>query len=89
MPEYEITIGDLQRLLRESGGEDENVDLDGDILDVDFEELGYDSLALLETAGRIQRDYGITLDDSTVSDARTPRALMAAVNNVLLASEAG
>nr|WP_197972294.1 MULTISPECIES: acyl carrier protein [Streptomyces] len=64
----------------ESAGADENVDLDGDILDTDFEELSYESLAILETCGRIERDYGISLDDSVVTEARTPRALLEIVN---------
>nr|WP_155073818.1 acyl carrier protein [Streptomyces taklimakanensis] len=74
---------ELKRILREGAGTDENVDLDGDILDTDFEELGYESLALLETCGRIEREYDISLDDSAVSDARTPRALVDLVNGHL------
>ena len=89
LPQHEFTITDLVALLRACGGEDEDVDLYGDILDVEFEELGYDSLALLETAGRIQREYDITLDDATVGESRTPRALLAAVNDRLLAPKAG
>lgn len=78
----EITIEDLKRILLESAGADESVDLDGDVLDVEFAELGYDSLALLETAAVIARQYGITLDDETAAGARTPRELLAAVNEV-------
>ncbi|MBR7678953.1 acyl carrier protein, partial [Streptomyces daliensis] len=69
---------DLRRILREGAGE--TVDLDGDILDTGFEELGYESLALLETGGRIEREYGITLDDAALTDAVTPRALIEVVN---------
>ncbi|MCB5170195.1 acyl carrier protein [Streptomyces bambusae] len=74
-----FTLEDLKRILREGAGADENVDLDGDILDMEFEELGYESLALLETCGRIEREYAITLDDNVISDAKTPRALLDAV----------
>ncbi|WP_410537957.1 acyl carrier protein [Streptomyces sp. KL2] len=78
-----FTVEDLRRILREGAGADESVDLDGDILDTDFEELGYESLALLETGGRIEREYGIKLDDSALTDARTPRALIELVNSRL------
>ncbi|MEU4181250.1 MULTISPECIES: acyl carrier protein [Streptomyces] len=76
----EFSLDDLKRILREGAGADEGVDLDGDILDTGFEELGYESLALLETAGRIEREFGVTLDDDVLTDAQTPRTLLAAVN---------
>jgi minimal PKS acyl carrier protein len=85
MARQEITIEDLKRILRTAAGEVEGNDLDGDILDQTFTGLGYDSLALLETAGRIEREYGIKLDDSTIADSETPRALLAAVNEQLAA----
>ncbi|MCL6291373.1 acyl carrier protein [Streptomyces sp. ID03-2B] len=80
MSKQEFTLEDLKRILLEGAGADEGVDLDGDILDTDFEELGYESLALLETGGRIEREYGITLDDDVLADSRTPRSLIAAIN---------
>ncbi|MEU8027629.1 acyl carrier protein [Streptomyces sp. NPDC049099] len=80
MTHTEFTLEDLKRILREGAGTDEGVDLDGDILDVDFEDLGYESLALLETGGRIEREYEISLDEDALSEARTPRALLEAVN---------
>lgn len=83
MSEQEFTITDLKRILLEGAGAEEGVDLDGDILDTDFEELGYESLALLETGGRIEREYGISLDDDIFTDNRTPRALVVAINGYL------
>ncbi|MFF0292717.1 acyl carrier protein [Kitasatospora sp. NPDC004615] len=80
MSAQEFTIEDLKRILLEGAGADEDVDLDGDILDTDFEELGYESLALLETGGRIEREYGISLDDEIFADNKTPRTLVAAIN---------
>ncbi|MGH3720758.1 MAG: acyl carrier protein [Pseudonocardiaceae bacterium] len=76
----EVTIEDLKRILREGAGADEDVDLDGEILDTDFGVLGYDSLALLETAARITREYGVTLDDEAATSARTPRRFLDVVN---------
>ncbi|MET9775320.1 acyl carrier protein [Streptomyces sp. NPDC006367] len=83
MPAQSFTLDDLRRVLLEAAGADESVDLDGDILDTDFEELSYESLAILETCGRIEREYGITLDDSVVTEAKTPRALLGLVNTQL------
>lgn len=77
-----ITLDDLTRLLRESAGEEEGIDLDGDILDTEFLDLGYDSLALLQVTGRIQREYGIELPDDAVADAETPRALLDLINQI-------
>ncbi len=88
MGSQQLTIDVLKRILREAAGEDESIDLEGDILDLDFQALGYDSLALLETGGRIEREYAIQLDDTTITEAETPRALLAAVNDRLAAVHA-
>ncbi|MDQ3403033.1 MAG: acyl carrier protein [Actinomycetota bacterium] len=80
MTSSEMTIDALRRILQEGAGADETVNLDGDILDSRFEDLGYDSLALLETAARIEREYGITLEDELTTSAQTPRELLAVVN---------
>ncbi|MEV6421199.1 acyl carrier protein [Streptomyces sp. NPDC051662] len=88
MPVTTFTIDDLKSILREGAGADEGVDLDGDILDAEFDALGYESLAMLETAGRIEREYGISLDEELFADARTPRALIALVNQQLTTAQA-
>jgi act minimal PKS acyl carrier protein len=80
LPTPALTLDDLRRILRECAGETDTVDLDSDILDVEFEQLGYDSLALLETAGQIGDEYGVELDDDIATSARTPRELLEAVN---------
>jgi act minimal PKS acyl carrier protein len=81
MSEFEIQ--DLVRLLRECAGEDESVDLEGEILDTTFEDLGYDSLALFNTVSRIERDYTIQLPDEVVSEAKTPSQLLKLINEVI------
>ncbi|MFB7947564.1 acyl carrier protein [Kitasatospora phosalacinea] len=80
MPGPLFTLDDLRRILRSGAGADEGVDLDGDILDVDFADLGYESLALLETGVLVEKDFDVTLADETLTTARTPRALIDAVN---------
>jgi act minimal PKS acyl carrier protein len=79
----EMTIDDLRRILRESAGEEEGVDLNGDIIDVEFAELGYDSIALLETGGYVERERGVSLDEESVTSAKTPRTFLAVVNDSL------
>ncbi|MEW2618883.1 acyl carrier protein [Streptomyces sp. NPDC048106] len=74
----EVTIDDLRQLLRTAAGESE-ADLDGDILDVEFGSLGYDSLALLETASLIERHHGVKVADD-ISAVRTPREFLDRVN---------
>ncbi|MFD6282084.1 acyl carrier protein [Streptomyces sp. NPDC060209] len=74
-----FTLDDLKRVMRECAGEDESIDLDGDILDAPFEDLGYDSLALLETATRIERELGVRMPEEVLSGAKTPRLLLEAV----------
>ncbi len=89
MASDELTIIDLTRILREAAGASDGIEAGDDILDRPFIDLGYDSLALLETAGRIERERGIQLDDSTVGGAETPRAFLAAVNEQLAAHAVG
>ncbi|MFJ8043435.1 acyl carrier protein [Kitasatospora sp. NPDC096147] len=78
-----LSIDEFTQILRESAGEDDGVDLTGDVADVPFTELGYDSLALLEVAGRITRDYGVVLPDEDLDGVDTPRAFVELVNSTL------
>lgn len=80
-----LSPDEFTRILREAAGEDEAVDLSGDIADTPFTELGYDSLALLEVAGRIARDYGVSLADEELDTVETPRAFVDLVNEALSA----
>jgi len=83
MSENDFTLGDLKRVLLDAAGAPEHGDLDGDILDLSFEDLGYDSIALLETVGCVERERGVSLDDSVVSEARTPRLFLEFVNGTV------
>lgn len=88
MSEQTFSMEDLKRILLAGAGAEEGVDLDGDtILDQRFDELGYESLALLETGGRIEREYGIALDDEALADAATPRQLITVVNEHIAAAK--
>lgn len=80
-----LTLEDLKATLRAAAGEDESIDLDGEILDTEFGELGYDSLAILETASLIGRRFGMQLPEDEVGELRTPRELIDFVNATLSA----
>ena len=75
-----VELPDLRRILLEGAGAVQGVDLNGEILDSSFEDLGYDSIAIMETAARISREYGVLIDDEALLDARTPRLLLDLVN---------
>ncbi|MCX4428517.1 acyl carrier protein [Streptomyces mirabilis] len=83
-----FTLDDLRRILREGSGTDEGTDIDVDIAQTEFKALGYDSLALLETYSRIEREREVSLDEDAMADVRTPGALVDIVNAHLAAHEA-
>lgn len=81
----QIDIAELKDILLEAAGEDESVDLDGDVLDTDFADLGYDSLAVLEAAGIVARRYGLRLSDEALETVVTPRDLLTRIQDGLSA----
>jgi act minimal PKS acyl carrier protein len=81
-----VSLDDIKQIMRECAGEDEGVDLDGDIADRGFDELGYDSLAVLETASRIQRRFAITVPDDDIALFTTPAKLVDYVNDRITAA---
>lgn len=76
-----FTIDDIRRIMREAAGEAESVSLDGDIDQVPFTELGYDSLALLELAARVQQELGVPMPDEAVAQMQTPADAVSYVNH--------
>ncbi|MET8578113.1 acyl carrier protein [Streptomyces sp. NPDC005012] len=78
-----LELTELATLLRENAGEGEGRDLDDTALDVPFLELGYDSLALLQVTGVIERDHDLLLDEEALDEAQTPRLYLDLVNRAL------
>ncbi|MEV2218170.1 acyl carrier protein [Streptomyces sp. NPDC050997] len=74
-----MTLEDLRRMLADCAGEGDTVGIQDDISDTPFTDLGYDSLALLETIARIERDFGVALPEDLVATLDTPRSLLAEV----------
>ncbi|GAA1666140.1 acyl carrier protein [Fodinicola feengrottensis] len=78
----ERTLTELRELMIASAGvgEDE-LRLGGDILDTPFTDLDLDSLAVLEIASRVERDWGVSVSDAVANGFKTPRMVLDFVNN--------
>lgn len=80
----ELTMHELIAILRECAGDAEEVDMEtADASDISFAELGYDSLALLQVAGAVKREYGVDLPDDDVIGVETPQSLLQLINTGL------
>jgi minimal PKS acyl carrier protein len=78
----EVTLLDLKRLLESQAGRAEGVDWDSSAtLGIPFEEIGYDSLALLDLTALVQREYGVRIPDDAVWEMTSPGAALDYINN--------
>ena len=71
----------LFQVLVDCAGEGE-AKLTDEALDTPFEDLGYDSLALMEAAARLKQITGVQIEDDTITELTTPRDMLDAVNGV-------
>lgn len=78
-----MSIDQLRGILVECAGGDADA-LPYDLVDVPFEELGYDSLVLIETSATLKREYGVLIPDEQLTELRTPAELLALVNDRLV-----
>ncbi|OLR89622.1 hypothetical protein BJP25_05795 [Actinokineospora bangkokensis] len=78
-----MTPTEFTEVLRAGAGGDAPAETGADFLDTTFEELGYDSLALLETLSRIERSHGVSLPDEVIGELTTPRSFLDLVNEHL------
>jgi len=76
-----FTLADLRRIMSQVGTD--GVDADLLINDVPFAELGFDSLAVLETQARISNEYGVRIPDEALDEMTTASATVAYVNDLL------
>ncbi|GAB2953410.1 phosphopantetheine-binding protein [Nonomuraea fastidiosa] len=79
----EFTMDDLRTLLRRCAGQDDAADLEGDLTGKTFEELGYDSLVILELSVRLSDEYGVRVDDDETEKLRGPADVIELVNTRL------
>jgi len=82
----ELTLDSLRELLTEVAGADEGAGPSPDFGRLTFDELGYDSLALMEMAARLERDYGVVIDDEQIDELETPADVLELVNKALAGS---
>jgi minimal PKS acyl carrier protein len=75
-----MSIDDLRGILIECAGGDADA-LPRDMMDVPFEELGYDSLVLIETSATLKRQYGVVIPDELLTELQTPAELLLLVND--------
>ncbi|MGK5627229.1 acyl carrier protein [Streptomyces sp. URMC 123] len=75
-----VTMEALLAVLTECAGDIELPGTADEIPDRSFGDLGCDSLVLLETAARLQSEYGIVIPDDVIAELETPRSLLEFVN---------
>jgi act minimal PKS acyl carrier protein len=76
-----MSIEDLRGIFIACAGGDDTDVLHGDISAISFEELGYDSLALIETTATLKRDYGVVIPDEQITKVRTLSELLNLIND--------
>ncbi|WP_208298550.1 acyl carrier protein [Streptomyces liangshanensis] len=81
----ELTIDELKEFLLRTLGEDETVDLSGDILDTGLAELGFDSLAVIATTSSLEQHFRIKVPEEAYSDIKTPGDFLTVFNQQLTA----
>ncbi|MFE8993831.1 acyl carrier protein [Streptomyces collinus] len=73
----QIGLPRLVEIIRECAGDSDVRDLDGDILDVTYQDLGYDSLALLEISAKLEQDLGVSIPGE---ELKTPGHTLQLIN---------
>jgi minimal PKS acyl carrier protein len=79
----QLTLDQLKQIMLRCSGVDEGVDLDGDITEQQFREIGYDSLAVLEMASQLQREYKLDIPDEAIEELKSPGDVLRYVNGKL------
>lgn len=82
----QMTLSALEEIMHRCAGDDESAESFQQAPERAFADLGYDSLALLETQSVIRREYGVDLSEQAVSAAETPQQLVDLVNRWLSAA---
>ncbi len=74
---------DLSGIMRQCAGLDHALSLDGAVLEISYEEMGFDSLALLEVQAEIERQLGVRFAEDAMELSSTPAITISYVNDLL------
>lgn len=75
-----MTPDELITIIRASAGDPDSGRLDYADMDLGFDELGYDSIQLLEVAAHIKRELDIPMSDTSLAETRTMRELLGLID---------
>jgi minimal PKS acyl carrier protein len=79
----EMTQDEFKGFLLRAVGDDDSIDLSGDIRSASFAELGFDSLAIIDATAKIEQHYQIKLPESQTAGAATAGEFLDLVNGEL------
>ena len=82
----QLTLDELKVFLLRSVGDDESIDLSGDIQGTALSDLGFDSLAVIDTTSRLEQHFKIKFSDDDTSAIATPQDFLDIVNRQLAPS---
>ncbi len=68
--------------MRSAAGDGDEFDLDVDIADTPYTDLGYDSLALLEMSAQIRQTHQVSVPDGMLHGESTPGGTVRLVNEL-------
>jgi minimal PKS acyl carrier protein len=79
-----LTLDELKTIMIQVDAESAK-EINGEILDTGLDYLGFDSLAVLEIATRIQQTHQLPIPDEAIEEMTTPRNILDYVNQRLAA----
>nr|BAJ52705.1 putative acyl carrier protein [Streptomyces sp. TA-0256] len=82
----EFTVADFQKNVDACVGVDEAITFDETTMDVEFTDLGLDSLAIYEVFTRLEEDLGFPIPDEDLDGLKTLGAVLAYVHGRLAAT---
>ncbi|RKN11550.1 acyl carrier protein [Streptomyces radicis] len=83
-----LSLDSLLETINRCLGDDEEAVVGPDAVDTDFDDLGLDSLTVLETLNQIERQLGLKVPEELLAEVRTPGALLTLVNDRAAAPDA-
>ncbi|RFU83711.1 acyl carrier protein [Streptomyces triticagri] len=80
-----ISFDDLKAIMSRCIGELDGKEITEADLATPFTDIGYDSLAVLEIASQLQREYSLQIPDEAIEEMDSPKAVIDYVNANLAA----